>query len=57
MTTYFSIPVQPIRADGRTIRSEIHKLMNSILNKEEFPVDWKESINISIYKKGDKTQH
>jgi hypothetical protein len=35
--------------------SEIHKLINSIRNKEELPVRWKESIIVPIYKNGDKT--
>ena len=30
-------------AEGRTIHSEIHKLINSILNKEKLPEEWKES--------------
>jgi len=37
------------------LRSEIHKLINSIWNKEELPEEWKESITAPIYKKGDKT--
>ena len=35
--------------------SEINKLINSIWNKEELPEEWKESINVPIYKEGDKT--
>jgi hypothetical protein len=35
--------------------SEIHRLIYSIWNKEELPQQWKESIIIPIYKKGDKT--
>jgi hypothetical protein len=31
-----------------------HKLINSILNKEELPVQWKESIIFLIYNKGDQ---
>jgi hypothetical protein len=27
------------------------------LNKEELPEEWKESIIVPIYKKGDKTDH
>ena len=41
---------------GRTIRSEIHQLINSIWNKEEHPEEWKESIIAPVYKKGDKTE-
>jgi len=49
------IPAELIKAGGRTIFFEIHKLINSIWNKEELPEEWKDSIVISIYKKGDKT--
>jgi len=44
-----------IKARGRTICYEIHKLINSIWNKKELPEGWKESIIVPIYKKGDKT--
>jgi hypothetical protein len=43
-----------IQAGGNTLRSEIHKLINCIWNKEELPEQWKESIIVQIYKKGDK---
>jgi hypothetical protein len=36
------IPAELIKAGGRTIRSEIHKLINSICNKEKLPEQWKE---------------
>ena len=49
------IQAELIKAGGRTICSEIHKLINSIWNKEDLPEDWKESIVAPIYKKGDKT--
>ena len=49
------IPAELIKAEGRTIRCEIHKLIIAIWNKEELPEKWKESIIVRIYKKGDKT--
>jgi hypothetical protein len=45
------IPAELIQTGGIALHSEIHKLINCIWNKEEFPEQWKES----IYKKGDKT--
>jgi hypothetical protein len=38
------IPAELIKAGGRTIYGEIHKLIISICNKEELPKEWKESI-------------
>jgi hypothetical protein len=38
------IPAELIQAGGETLWSEIHKLINSILNKEELPGQWKEFI-------------
>jgi hypothetical protein len=35
--------------------SAIHKLVNSIWNKEELPDQWKKSIITSVHKDGDKT--
>jgi hypothetical protein len=49
------IPAELIKAGGSTIRCAIHKLIISIWNKEELPEDWKESVIVTIYKKGDKT--
>jgi hypothetical protein len=31
------VPAELIQAGGETLRSEIHKLVNSICNKEELP--------------------
>jgi hypothetical protein len=38
------ISVELIKAGGRTIYGEIHKLIISIWNKEELPEEWKRSI-------------
>jgi len=48
-------PAELIKAGGKTIHCEIHKLIISIWNKEELPEERKESITVPIYKKGDKT--
>ena len=44
-----------IKAGGRTICLEIHKLITSIWKKDKLPKEWKESIIVPIRKKGDKT--
>ena len=44
-----------IKVGSRAICFEIHKLINLIWNKEELPGEWKESVYVPIYKKGDKT--
>jgi hypothetical protein len=44
-----------IKAGGEALCSEIHKLICSVWNKKEFPQQWKESVILPIYKKGDKT--
>jgi hypothetical protein len=49
------IPAELCRAGGKTILYKIHKLINSILNKENLLEERKESIIVPIYKKGDKT--
>jgi hypothetical protein len=49
------IPAELIQAGGEMLLSEIHKLINSVWNKEELPDQWKESIIVPIHKKGDKT--
>jgi len=49
------IPGELIKAGGRTICCAIHKLIISIWNREELPAEWKDSIIVPIYKKGDKT--
>jgi hypothetical protein len=49
------IPAELIKAGGEILYSEIHRLIFSIWNKEELPQQWKESIIVPIYIKGDKT--
>jgi len=49
------IPMELIKAGGRTICCAVHKLIVSIWNKEELPAEWKELIIVPIHKKGDKT--
>jgi len=49
------ISAELIKAGGRTICLEIHKLITSIWKKEKLPAEWKESIIVPIHKKRDKT--
>ena len=44
-----------IKAGSIKIRYENHKRIIATWNKEELPDEWKVSIVVSIYKKGDKT--
>jgi mannosyltransferase OCH1-like enzyme len=44
-----SITAELIKAGGRTFHSEIHKLINSIWNKEELPEQWKKYIIVCTY--------
>jgi hypothetical protein len=46
-----------IKVRGETLCPEIHKLICSIWNKEELPQQWKESIIVPIYRKGDRNDH
>jgi hypothetical protein len=48
------IPAELIKAGGETLYSEMHRPICSAWNKEELPQQWKESIIVPIYKKGDK---
>jgi hypothetical protein len=46
------IPAEPIQTGGETLRSEVQKLVNSVWNQEELSDQLKESIIVSVYKKG-----
>jgi hypothetical protein len=49
------IPAELIQAGDEILLLEIHKLINSLWNKEELPDQLKESIIVPIHKKDDKT--
>jgi len=49
------IPVELIKAGVRQFTVRFVNLLFSILNREELPEEWKESIIVPIYKKGNKT--
>ena len=49
------IPAEEIKAGGREICLEIHKLISSIWKMKKWTEEWKESIKVPIPKKGDKT--
>jgi len=44
-----SITAELIKAGGRTFCYEIHKLINTIWNKEELPEQWKKYIIVCTY--------
>jgi len=46
------IPAEMIKEGGRF---DIHKLINSIWNKEESPEEWEKLIIVPTYKKSSKT--
>jgi hypothetical protein len=46
---------QLIKAGGEILLSAIHKLINTIWNKNELPYQGKESIIVPIHKTSDKT--
>jgi hypothetical protein len=48
------IPAVLIKARGRTFCYDSHELVYSAWNKDELPEEWKESIIVPIYRKGDK---
>jgi hypothetical protein len=50
-----NIPTELIEAGGETLYSKIHRLICSIWHKEELPQQWKESMIVPIYKKGNTT--
>jgi hypothetical protein len=50
----YEIPAELIQAGGEILVSTIHKLINSVWNKEELPDQGKESITVPVHKKGDK---
>jgi hypothetical protein len=49
------IPAELIQAGGEILVSAIHKLINSVWNKEKLSDQWKESIIVPVHKKDDKS--
>jgi hypothetical protein len=49
------IPAELIQTGREILLSAIHKLINSVLNKDELLGQWKKSITVPVNKKGDQT--
>jgi hypothetical protein len=49
------IPAELIQAGEEKLRSEIHKIIKLIWNKEVLSHQWKESVVVPIHKKDDET--
>jgi hypothetical protein len=49
------IPAELIQAGGKILLPTVHKLINSIWNKEKLPNQGKKSIIVPVHKKDDKT--
>jgi sporulation protein YlmC with PRC-barrel domain len=47
----YKIPAELIQAVGEILLFAIHKLVNSICNKDELPHQWMESIIVPVHKK------
>jgi hypothetical protein len=47
------IPAELIQAGDEILLSAIHKLINSVWNREELPDQWKESVIVPIFQKKD----
>jgi hypothetical protein len=49
------IPAELIQGGDEILLCEIHKLINSVWNKQELCNQWKESVIVPLHKKSDKT--
>jgi hypothetical protein len=49
------ILVELMKAEGKILLSAMHKLINSVWNKEKLLDQWMEFIFVPVHKKGDKT--
>ena len=49
------ITAELFKVGGRTVHTEIHKLVNSVWNKEKLPEQWKESFIVPVCKNVDRT--
>ena len=50
------IPAELIKRGGKRLLHRIHTLLCLIWEREIIPDQWKESIIVSIHKKGDETE-
>jgi hypothetical protein len=48
------IPADLIQAGGELLLPETHKLINSVVNKEELPDQWKESVIVPVHENATK---
>jgi hypothetical protein len=48
------IPAQLVQAEGNTLCSKIPKFVR---HEEELPEQWKESVIVPVYKKGEETDY
>jgi hypothetical protein len=42
------VAIESVQAGGRRASSEIHKLTNSVCNKDKLSQHWKESVNVLL---------
>jgi len=50
-----NIPTKLTKPGGKAVTRELRKLLNDIWTKEELPKEWKPSVTVSNYKKGEKS--
>jgi hypothetical protein len=48
------IPVELLKTGGEILYIEMHRFIRSLWNGQQLPQQWKESINVRIYKNCEK---